>query len=96
MRVRPLPTPETGNGSSMGPSVASSKALGSRFKPLVGTRAARSVRKKKKAVKNTDVLCRPFETMALWWASQGCIGLLIVSAEGQMMGRSASRDLYQA
>lgn len=47
LRVKPLPTPETGNGSSMGPSVASSKALGSDFERLVGTRAARSVRKKR-------------------------------------------------
>lgn len=77
-------------------SVASSKAPGSRFKLLIGTRAARSVQKKKKRqVKNTDVLCGPFETMTLWWASQGCKGLLIVSAEGQMMVRPASKDLYQ-
>lgn len=96
MRVRPLPTPETGNGSSMSPSVASSKPLGSRCKLLVRTRAARSVRKKMQQEKNADVLCRPFETMALWWASQGCKGLLIVSADGQMMGRSASKDLCQA
>lgn len=46
LRVKPLPTPETGNGSSMGPSVASSKALGSDFERLVGTGAARSARKK--------------------------------------------------
>lgn len=36
LRVNPLPTPETGNGSNMGPSVASFQALGSDLGLLSG------------------------------------------------------------
>lgn len=64
LRVSPLPAPETGNGSNMGMSVASIKALGSDLVFLSGLQLQDQCTKMYK-VKNTDVFFGPFTTKDL-------------------------------
>lgn len=61
LKVKPLPTPETGNGSNMGLSVAFFKALGSDL-GLSGPEL-QDQRAKMYKVKNTDVFSEPLKTL---------------------------------